>query len=73
MCIRDRLGVVVAAIGVALFTGAGWARIAAIVIAAISIIANFMWLPYYPWWSVLIIALDVVVIWAVSTWKPQAV
>jgi hypothetical protein len=67
------LGVVVAAIGVALFTGAGWARIAAIVIAAISIIANFMWLPYYPWWSVLIIALDVVVIWAVSTWKPQAV
>jgi hypothetical protein len=30
-----------------------------------------MWLPYYPWWSVLIIALDVVVIWAVATWNPR--
>ncbi|MFC7449593.1 DUF7144 family membrane protein [Rhodococcus daqingensis] len=65
------LGAVVAAVGVALFTGAAWARVSAIVIAALSILANFLWLPYYPWWSVLIIALDVVVIWAVSTWKPE--
>jgi hypothetical protein len=34
----------------------------------LSIIANFLWLPYYPWWSVVIIGLDVVVIWAVTTW-----
>ncbi|GAA4477021.1 hypothetical protein GCM10023094_18340 [Rhodococcus olei] len=66
------LGVIVAAVGFALFTGAGWARVSAIVVAAISIIANFLWIPYYPWWSILIIALDVVVIWAVSTWKPAA-
>ncbi|MFD9661060.1 hypothetical protein ACFWAY_05420 [Rhodococcus sp. NPDC059968] len=67
------LGVLVAGVGLALFTGAGWARVSAIVIAAVSILANFLWLPYYPWWSVLIIALDVVVIWAVSTWKPDRV
>ncbi|MDV7243519.1 MULTISPECIES: hypothetical protein [Rhodococcus] len=67
------LGAVVAAVGLALVTGAGWARVTAIVIAAISILANFLWLPYYPWWSVLIIALDIVVIWAVSTWKPDRV
>ncbi|WP_370184141.1 hypothetical protein [Rhodococcus wratislaviensis] len=65
------LGVLVAAVGLALFTGAGWARVTAIVIAAVSILANFLWLPYYPWWSVLIIALDVVVIWALSTWQPD--
>ena len=47
--------------------GRGWS---AVVICAISIIANFLWLPYYPWWSTLIIALNIVVIWAVSTWKP---
>ncbi|MFF0816232.1 hypothetical protein ACFYVR_13940 [Rhodococcus sp. NPDC003318] len=64
------LGVIVILVGLALFTGAGWARVSAIVIAALSILANFMWLPYYPWWSILIIALDVVVIWAVSTWQP---
>lgn len=62
-------GAVVLLVGLALFTGATWARVSAIVIASLSIIVNFLWLPYYPWWSVLIIALDVVVIWAVSTWN----
>ncbi|AWG97248.1 membrane protein [Rhodococcus ruber Chol-4] len=65
------LGAVVTLVGFALFTGATWARVAAIVLAALSILANFMWLPYYPWWSLLIIALNVVVIWAVSTWNPR--
>ncbi|MEU2001747.1 hypothetical protein ACH47B_08870 [Rhodococcus sp. NPDC019627] len=63
------LGVLVAIVGLALLTGAGWARVSAIVIAAISILANFLWLPYYQW--SLLIALDVVVIWAVSTWNPE--
>ncbi|MFE3290803.1 hypothetical protein [Rhodococcus sp. NPDC059234] len=67
------LGALIVLVGIALFTGAGWARICAIGIAALSLIANFLWLPYYPWWSVLIIALDIVVIWAVSTWKPDQV
>ncbi|MEU5763082.1 hypothetical protein [Nocardia sp. NPDC047648] len=62
---------VVAALG--LMTGATWARVVAICLAALSIIANFMWLPYYPAWSVLVIALNIVVIWAVATWRPEAV
>jgi hypothetical protein len=66
------LGILVSAVGLALFTGAGWARVAAIIVAAVSILANFLWLPYYPAWSLLIIALDVVVIWAVATWNPSA-
>ena len=65
------LGILVAAVGLALFTGAGWARVSAIVVAAVSILANFLWLPYYPAWSLLIIALDIVVIWAVATWQPD--
>ena len=67
------LGALVAIVGLALFTGATWARVSAIIVAAISILANFLWLPYYPAWSLLIIALDVVVIWAVSTWHPETV
>lgn len=62
------LGVVLALTGFFLMTGATWARITAIFLAALSIIANFLWLPYYPLWSILIIALDVVIIWAVTTW-----
>ncbi|PBC49568.1 hypothetical protein [Rhodococcus sp. ACPA1] len=65
------LGVLIALVGLALFTGGIWARTLAVVIAAVSIIVNFLWLPYYPAWSILIIALDVVVIWAIFTWIPD--
>ena len=66
-------GVVIILVGLALLTGTTWARMGAIILAALSILVNFMWLPYYPWWSVLIIALDIVVIWAVSTWQPDRI
>ncbi|MFC0451200.1 DUF7144 family membrane protein [Rhodococcus jostii] len=67
------LGVIVAGVGAALFTGAAWARLAAMTICAVSIFLNFLWLPYYPWWSITIIALNAVVIWAVATWNPDQV
>jgi hypothetical protein len=63
------VGILAIAIAFGMFVGATWARVCAVIIAAISIIANFLWLPYYPWWSVLVIALDLFVIWAVCTWK----
>lgn len=63
------VGVLGALIAIGMFSGAIWARVGAIVIASLSIIANFLWLPYYPWWSVLVIAIDVVVIWAVASWR----
>jgi hypothetical protein len=59
-------GVVVAAAGLALFQGAVWARTVAVIVACLSILANFMWMPYYPLWSLTVIAFDVVVIWAVT-------
>lgn len=62
------LAVLLAAVAVGLFGGATWARAAAIVMAALSIVANFLWLPYFPLWSILIITLDLIVIWAVATW-----
>jgi hypothetical protein len=58
------LGILVAAAGFAVFAGRLWARAVGIVLATLSAIANFLFLPYYPIWSVLIIALDVFVIWA---------
>lgn len=69
--IHIALGVVGLAIAIGMMMAATWARIAAILIAALSIIANFLWLPHYPLWSILIIALDVIVIWAVATWDAE--
>ncbi|MCX2967164.1 DUF7144 family membrane protein [Gordonia aquimaris] len=65
------IGILAIIVAGGLAVGADWARISAIIIASISIIAQFLWLPYYPLWAILIIALDLVVIWAVATWKPS--
>lgn len=65
------VGVLVVLSALGLFSGATWARAVAIGIAGVSIIANFLWLPYFPWWAVLIIALDIVVIWALASWEPR--
>jgi hypothetical protein len=60
------LGVIVLLAGVALLRGALWARIVGIALAALIVLANFLWLPYYPVWAVVIIAVNVVVIWALA-------
>ena len=60
------IGLIAAATGVALLSGAFWARIVGVVVAAFSVIANFLWLPYYPLWAVIVIAFDVFVIWALT-------
>lgn len=60
------LGVLVAAGGVGVLAGQVWARVLGIVLAAISAVANFLFLPYYPLWSMLIIAADIAVIWALT-------
>jgi hypothetical protein len=60
------LGLVVAFAGWGLLSGRTWARTVAIVLAVLSAIANFAFIPYYPFWSLLIITLDIFVIWAVA-------
>lgn len=60
------VGALVAVAGAFVLRGAVWARAVGVVVAVASALLNFMWLPYYPLWSMLIIALDVVVIWALT-------
>jgi hypothetical protein len=52
--------------GIYVFSGATWARIFGITLAVLSAIANFFFVPYYPFWSLVIIALDVWVVWSLS-------
>lgn len=59
-------GAVVAVAGFFVFSGAVWARAIGIILAVLSAIANFLFIPYYPFWSLLMIALDVFVIWALA-------
>jgi hypothetical protein len=66
------IGIVVAAAGFGVFSGATWARAVGITLALLSAIANFFFIPIYPVWAILIIALDVVVIWALATYTEDA-
>lgn len=61
------LGIVIVLAGIALFANALWARVVGVLLAGLSMIANFGWLPHYPVWSVILIAVDIAVIWALCT------
>jgi hypothetical protein len=60
-------GAVIVAAAVSLLLGMTWARILGVAIAVISAVGNFVLLPYYPVWSVILIALNVFIIWALTT------
>lgn len=60
------LGAVVALAGFFVFSGAVWARTIGVIMAVVSAVATFAWLPYYPVWALVVIALDVFVIWALT-------
>ena len=65
------IGLALVVIGVCLLRGQGWARIAGIVVAGIAALANFTWLPYAPLWAIIVIAIDVLVIWALISSRQQ--
>jgi hypothetical protein len=60
------LGAAILATGFGLFTRSPWAGVTAIVLAAVSALENFFFIPYYPIWSLLLIGLDLWVIWALT-------
>ena len=63
------IGVILIAAGWGVFSGATWARVVGITLASISAIANFFFIPYQPVWSILMIALAVLVIAALSAYS----
>ena len=54
----------------ALFARRAWAGVVALILAVVSAIQNFFFIPYYPFWALVVIALDVFVIWALT--RPSA-
>ena len=58
------LGAVVLAAGIGLLTDKMWARIVGVCVVAISMIVNFLYVPYLPVWSIMVIAIDMAILWA---------
>ncbi|MGW0766082.1 DUF7144 family membrane protein [Streptomyces sp. NPDC002676] len=65
------LGAVGVIAGAFVLKGAAWARAVGIVLASLNIIAQFLFLPYAPVWSFIMIAVDFFVIWALATYRPE--
>jgi hypothetical protein len=65
------IGVLLLVTGLCLLARQSWAGVTAIVLAMLSALANFFFIPYYPFWSIVVIALDVFVIWALT--RPGAI
>ena len=61
------LGVIVVIAAIFVLLGVTWARWFGAVLALISAAGAFLFLPFYPFWSVIVIALDVFIIWALAT------
>lgn len=64
------LGVLAAVTGAFILRGAGWARMTGIFLASLSMLAQFLFLPYAPVWSVIMIGLDFFAIWALAVYRP---
>jgi hypothetical protein len=61
------LGVLVLFAGYSLMAGNTFGRVLGLLVAGLSAIVNFLWIPYYPFWSILMVALAVWVIWALTS------
>src|SRR5262245_26035663 len=59
-------GIILALAGIALFTGRMWARIVGVIAALASAIVNIAFLSAYPIWSAIMIAVDILIIWALT-------
>jgi len=62
-------GLVLVFTGVSVVRGQAWARGVGIALVALNLIANFLFIPVYPLWSLLIVALDVAVIWGLAVYR----
>ncbi|MEF3405120.1 DUF7144 family membrane protein [Agromyces sp. CCNWLW203] len=59
-------GVLLVLIGAALFSGATWARVVAVILVTLNAIGQLALLPVQPWWSLIVLTLDILVIYAIT-------
>ena len=60
------LGLALMLAGFGVFSGNVLARTVGVIAAGVSLIANFMFIPAYPVWSLVVVTIDVLIIWALT-------
>ncbi|MEV0374533.1 hypothetical protein AB0I10_32910 [Streptomyces sp. NPDC050636] len=67
------LGIIIFLAGIALVGNAIWARMVGVVLAGLGAVANFLWIPHYPFWAITLLAIDIFIIWALCAGEHRAV
>ncbi|WP_328492215.1 hypothetical protein OHS59_05240 [Streptomyces sp. NBC_00414] len=65
------LGVAAVIVSIGLFQASTWARVSGMVIGGLIILGNFLSMPYYPVWSIVMIAFSGFIIWALSVVREE--
>jgi hypothetical protein len=65
--IHIAVGAIAVATGIGVLAAQTWAYIVGVALAVVSSIANFAFLPYYPIWSIIVLAFNAAVIWSLCT------
>ncbi|MFF9162562.1 hypothetical protein ACF081_20250 [Streptomyces longwoodensis] len=60
------IGLALIAAGLGVLLGKSWARGAGVAVGAVSLVTQFMFIPYYPLWSITVMVLDLLAIWALA-------
>lgn len=63
------MGVVLTVVAFGILKGAAWGRVFGVALVSLNLVLNFLFLPYYPLWSLVAIALNVFVVWALCTYR----
>jgi len=58
------LGIIIVLAGIGIMSGNLLARIIAVIVVGISLVVNFLAIPVYPLWSLVIVTLEVLILWA---------
>ncbi|WP_329275134.1 DUF7144 family membrane protein [Streptomyces sp. NBC_00691] len=61
------LGILVGLAGTGILMGSEWGRMGGITLAVLNTVAQFLFLPYHPWWALFSMAISILVIWALTT------
>jgi hypothetical protein len=60
------VGAVALVVGIAILMGQAWAMVVGIILATLSLLMQFLFIPWQPIWALVIIAVDIAVIWALA-------
>ncbi|MFC7996917.1 hypothetical protein ACFUVQ_12220 [Streptomyces rochei] len=60
------VGVALILVGVGVLQAVSWGRPGAVTVAAISLVTQFMFIPYYPLWSISVMTLDLIILWGMA-------